>query len=175
MESKEIEIRLGEKILLGNLAIDEKAKGIVLFAHGSGSGRFSPRNNFVALQMQKKGMATLLMDLLTKEEEAIDELTRELRFDVEMLGNRLVEVKKWLEKREETKHLSIGYFGASTGAAAALTPVQTPSRIATIADDPIRSSVLGILVTISPITGRCVRKDTPKLPVNILTMYLQNM
>lgn len=104
----------------GNLIIPEDAKGIVVFAHGSGSSRFSPRNNFVAERLQAKGLATLLMDLLTQEEERIDLRTRQFRFDIRLLSERLVGVGNWVHTNEATKNLSIGYFGSSTGAAAAL-------------------------------------------------------
>jgi len=120
---KEILVRIpiGKKIILdGDLVVPEKAIGIVLFAHGSGSSRFSPRNRYVAEVLQKSNIATLLMDLLTKEEEAIDNVTAHLRFDIEMLAERLVAVTEWIKENKETKNLSIGYFGASTGAAAAL-------------------------------------------------------
>lgn len=106
--------------LEGELIIPEKAKAIALFAHGSGSSRFSPRNQFVAGVLRKKGLATLLIDLLSKQEELLDERTRKLRFDIELLAKRLGSVTKWLLRDTRTKHLSIGYFGASTGAAAAL-------------------------------------------------------
>ena len=106
--------------LEGELIIPDKAKAIILFAHGSGSSRFSPRNQFVAGSLRKKELATLLIDLLSKEEEIEDERTRALRFNIELLSNRLGEVTKWLLRDERTKHLPIGYFGASTGAAAAL-------------------------------------------------------
>lgn len=105
----------------GNLSIPDNATGIVVFAHGSGSSRLSPRNRFVAQQLQGKGLATLLFDLLTPEEERIDAVTAQLRFDIELLAIRLVAATDWLLQRPDTKHLDIGYFGASTGAAAALT------------------------------------------------------
>lgn len=105
----------------GNLSIPDNATGIVVFAHGSGSSRLSPRNRFVAQQLQGKGLATLLFDLLTPEEERIDAITAQLRFDIELLAVRLVAATDWLLQRPDTKHLDIGYFGASTGAAAALT------------------------------------------------------
>src|SRR3989344_5509206 len=122
-ESREYSVRIpiDRKIILdGDLVVPEKAIGIVLFAHGSGSSRFSPRNRYVAEVLQKSNIATLLMDLLTKEEEAIDNVTAHLRFDIEMLAERLVAVTEWIKENKETKNLSIGYFGASTGAAAAL-------------------------------------------------------
>lgn len=100
----------------GILAVPTRAKGVVLFAHGSGSGRFSPRNNFVARVLQDGGLATLLIDLLT-EEEAKD---RSLVFNIDFLTERLLDATAWLRLESETEKLSIGYFGASTGAAAAL-------------------------------------------------------
>ena len=120
---KEIKITIENKELEGTLNIPEKAKGIVLFAHGSGSSRFSPRNRYVAEILQKAGFATLLFDLLTKEEDEIDEITGQYRFDIPLLAERLIEVTKWLEKNPETKTFSIVYFGASTGAGAALIAV----------------------------------------------------
>lgn len=98
------------------LEIPKGAKGIVLFAHGSGSGRLSPRNNFVANILQDNNLATLLMDLLTKEEDEI----YENRFNIELLTERLMAATRWLQKQKETKKLIIGYFGSSTGATAAL-------------------------------------------------------
>lgn len=106
--------------LRGILAVPSEARGIVLFAHGSGSGRLSPRNQMVARKFQELNLATLLMDLLTEREEAIDERTREYRFDIELLTKRLIEVTHWVQNQPGTKNLNVGYFGASTGAAAAL-------------------------------------------------------
>ncbi len=102
--------------LEGALAIPPQAQGVVLFAHGSGSSRHSPRNNFVARVLQSVKLGTLLMDLLTKKE---DEVYR-TRFDIELLTHRLTGATKWLMHHPQTKELGIGYFGASTGAAAAL-------------------------------------------------------
>ncbi len=106
--------------LEGNLTIPDGAHGIVLFAHGSGSSRHSPRNRFVAAELQRDGLATLLIDLLTPEEEELDERTRRLRFDIGLLASRLVTVTDWLGHEPDMRDLKIGYFGASTGAAAAL-------------------------------------------------------
>jgi putative phosphoribosyl transferase len=103
------------------LTLLEGSLGIVLFAHGSGSGRHSRRNRYVAKVLQDAGLGTLLFDLLTEEEEVIDERTRHLRFDIGLLTNRLVAVTDWLvQNRASSKNLNIAYFGASTGAAAAL-------------------------------------------------------
>ena len=106
--------------LKGNLGTPKGAEGIVLFAHGSGSSRHSPRNRYVAQVLREAGLATLLIDLLTVEEEAIDLRTRHLRFDINLLATRLVDATDWLLQNPSTRHLRIGYFGASTGAAAAL-------------------------------------------------------
>jgi dienelactone hydrolase len=94
--------------------------GVVVFAHGSGSSRFSSRNRFVASVLEQAGLATLLMDLLTRDEEVVDQLTAHLRFDIELLAERLVAATDWLAEQDDTTDLPIGYFGASTGAAAAL-------------------------------------------------------
>ncbi|WP_292387517.1 dienelactone hydrolase family protein [Methanosarcina sp. UBA5] len=115
--------------LEGNLTIPEGAKGIVVFAHGSGSSRFSSRNRYVAQELQKEGLGTLLFDLLTAEEERIDMITAHLRFDIDLLAHRLVDVTTWLLSNPETKNLNIGYFGASTGAAAALIVAKEHSHV----------------------------------------------
>lgn len=104
----------------GNLALPDGAGGTVLFAHGSGSSRHSPRNRFVARELQGRGLATLLLDLLTAGEEQVDVHTREFRFDVGLLAERLINVTDWVREQRGTERLPIGYFGASTGAAAAL-------------------------------------------------------
>jgi putative phosphoribosyl transferase len=98
----------------------DRAQGIVLFAHGSGSSRHSPRNRYVAQVLSDAGLATLLIDLLTADEEAAERWTRHLRFDIGLLAGRLVGATDWLKQNSETSPLRIGYFGASTGAAAAL-------------------------------------------------------
>src|SRR5438132_2372091 len=104
----------------GNLRLPEDARAVVLFAHGSGSGRNSSRNRHVAQLLNEAKLATLLIDLLTANEEAIDLHTAHLRFDIELLARRLVGATDWLTQRPDTRHLPIGCFGASTGAAAAL-------------------------------------------------------
>jgi putative phosphoribosyl transferase len=116
----EVQIGAGSVLLNGELNIPENATGIVLFAHGSGSSRHSPRNQHVARMIRDAGVATLLFDLLTREEEAIDNYTREFRFDINLLARRLVAATKWLAGQTETSHLRPGYFGASTGGGAAL-------------------------------------------------------
>jgi len=106
--------------LEGTLGIPASPTGIVLFAHGSGSSRFSPRNRFVARVFRDAGLATLLLDLLSPAEEVVDEVTRHHRFDIPMLADRLVAAIDWLKRERETSELSIGLFGASTGGGAAL-------------------------------------------------------
>jgi dienelactone hydrolase len=107
-------------MLDGDLVVPDGATGIVLFAHGSGSSRHSPRNRMVATRMQAAGYATLLMDLLTPEEERIDDRSRELRFDIPLLAARLTGTIRWFSDHSETRSLPVALFGASTGAAAAL-------------------------------------------------------
>lgn len=106
--------------LHGNLLIPEQAKGLVVFVHDSGSSRHSPRNQYVARMLRDSGLATLLFDLLTLEEEAEDLITGRPRFDIRLLSRRLIGVTDWLQSNEPTRRLRLGYFGASTGAAAAL-------------------------------------------------------
>lgn len=117
---REVRMLLGEAILAGELSIPEDASGIVLFAHGSGSSRHSPRNQYVAEVIRASGVGTLLFDLLTKEEEAIDRRTRHLRFDIGLLARRLVAATDWIKRQDETRPLRVGYFGSSTGGGAAL-------------------------------------------------------
>jgi putative phosphoribosyl transferase len=116
----EVQIQAGRAVLSGNLDIPEGAVALVLFAHGSGSSRHSPRNQFVARTLNNAGLATLLFDLLTQKEEAIDMHSREHRFNIGMLAERLVHATKWTKQQEQTRGLRIGYFGSSTGGAAAL-------------------------------------------------------
>jgi len=122
-QEQPVQIVLGRVALNGDLTMPEGARGVVLFAHGSGSSRKSPRNRYVARVLQEDGFATLLLDLLTEEEEAIDEHTRHLRFDIGLLASRLVGATDWLGRNAPMPQrlpLPIGYFGASTGAGAAL-------------------------------------------------------
>lgn len=125
-----IQIPIGSVSLSGDLTVVEGSTGIVLFAHGSGSGRHSRRNRYVAKVLQDSGLGTLLFDLLTEEEEVIDERTRHLRFDIGLLTNRLVAVTDWLvQHRPASNNLNIAYFGASTGAAAALSAAAKRAHI----------------------------------------------
>jgi dienelactone hydrolase len=116
----EVQIQAGRAVLSGDLTIRENAVALVLFAHGSGSSRHSPRNQFVARTLNQAGLATLLFDLLTPDEEATDMYSREHRFNIGLLAERLVHATKWAKQQEQTRDLQLSYFGSSTGAAAAL-------------------------------------------------------
>jgi len=129
----EVTVEADKVTLGGTLALPDKAAGIVLFAHGSGSSRHSPRNRYVAQVLQSKGVGTLLFDLLTSEEESIDQYNAGLRFDIPFLAKRLVGATEWILRRPDTKALKVGYFGASTGAAAALVAAaELPYTIAVV-------------------------------------------
>ncbi|QSR88644.1 dienelactone hydrolase family protein [Methylacidiphilum caldifontis] len=117
---EEVNVIIGDISLPGTLEIPPGARGIVLFAHGSGSSRFSPRNQFVAKTLREKGSATLLFDLLTSDEEAEDEFSGIYRFDIGLLARRLVGAAHWLRSQKVTKGYAIGFFGSSTGGGAAL-------------------------------------------------------
>lgn len=125
--TEQARIPAGEVVLDGELNVPKGARGVILFAHGSGSSRFSPRNQYVARVIRDAGISTLLFDLLTREEEAVDLQTRHLRFDIDLLAERLVDATRWLEKEADRivaqacpEHLRPGYFGSSTGGGAAL-------------------------------------------------------
>jgi len=120
VDHRALRIPVGPVALEADLALPADAAGLVLFAHGSGSSRFSPRNRQVAQMLNEAGLATVLADLLTPEEERVDERTRHLRFDIALLGERLVGAADWLARYDSTASLALGLFGASTGAGAAL-------------------------------------------------------
>ncbi len=120
MEQGATLIRLGKVALAADISVPERAAGLVLFAHGSGSSRHSPRNRHVADVLNRGSIGTVLTDLLTEEEEAVDIQTAELRFDIGLLGRRVAAITDWIGRQPSLKNLGLGYFGASTGAAAAL-------------------------------------------------------
>jgi dienelactone hydrolase len=120
MRARTVEIPIGRNQIVGDLVLPAAPIGLVLFAHGSGSGRHSPRNQAVAQSLQAQGLATLLADLLTAEEETIDRRTAHLRFDIPLLGQRVVALVDWARRQPDLARLPFGVFGASTGAAAAL-------------------------------------------------------
>jgi dienelactone hydrolase len=135
IEQRLVQVPAGTVTLEGNLTLPEEAQAIVLFAHGSGSSRHSPRNRYVARVLNEAKLATLLIDLLTLHEEVIDTRTAHLRFDIDLLAERLVDATDWLTQFPDTKHLPIGYFGTSTGAAA------------TLAAAAVRPDVVGAVVS----------------------------
>ena len=125
-----VSIQAGAVTLEGTMGVPARAHGIILFAHGSGSSRFSPRNRFVARVFRDAGMGTLLLDLLSRSEEDVDEVTRHYRFDIAMLADRLVAAIDWLQREPETSELPVGLFGASTGGGAALVAAaKKPDRV----------------------------------------------
>jgi len=140
----EVQIHAGRAVLPGNLDLPANASALVLFAHGSGSSRRSPRNQFVARTLNDAGLATLLFDLLTHQEEAIDLQTRELRFDINSLAERLVHATKWAKQQPQTRDLRIGYFGSSTGGAAALVAaVDVPQYVGAVVSRGGRPDLAG--------------------------------
>jgi putative phosphoribosyl transferase len=142
--SRAVEIPQGDVAVQGDLALAEDSRAVVVFAHGSGSSRHSPRNRQVANRLQRDGLGTLLLDLLTEQEEAADLRTGELRFDIGLLADRLVGAVAWLDRQPDLKHLGVGYFGASTGAAAALVAAaRQGSRISAIVSRGGRPDLAG--------------------------------
>jgi pimeloyl-ACP methyl ester carboxylesterase len=128
--SRSVRIRAGQELIDGDLVVPERAAGLVLFAHGSGSGRFSRRNRLVAQHLENGGFATLLMDLLTHDEEQIDARTGEYRFDIPRLGHRVVAALDWADGQPTIADLPAACYGASTGAAAALIAAASrPDRV----------------------------------------------
>lgn len=128
-----VQVPAGPVMLEGNLSLPSGASGLVLFAHGSGSSRHSPRNRHVAERLNEAKLATLLVDLLTAEEERIDQITAKLRFDIGLLADRLVHATDWLRASRDASALRLGYFGASTGAGAALmAAAERPDQVAAV-------------------------------------------
>ncbi len=168
-----VHVRADSATLEGTLAIPPGARGVVLFAHGSGSSRHSPRNRFVARVLQEAGLATLLVDLLTAEEEAIDRRTAELRFDIGLLARRLTTAADWLLTHDATSQLAIGLFGSSTGAAAALvTAAERPAAIHAVVSRGGRPDLAGdALPRVSAPTLLIVGgNDTPVIALNRAAM-----
>jgi putative phosphoribosyl transferase len=139
-----VRVGAGAVELEGELVVPGHARGVVLFAHGSGSSRHSSRNRFVARVLQEAGLATLLIDLLTAAEEAVDVRTRQLRFDIRMLADRLVGAVEWLGLQPDTRDLRIGLFGASTGGGAALVAAaERPEAVAAVVSRGGRPDLAG--------------------------------
>jgi putative phosphoribosyl transferase len=143
-ETIQIKVKAGKVLLDGTLSLPPKAQGVVLFAHGSGSSRLSPRNVYVATELLEAGIGALLFDLLTREEEKIDDMTGELRFDIDLLTKRLVGATDWIKQDPAINKLKIGYFGASTGAAAALkAAAQRPDVVSAVVSRGGRPDLAG--------------------------------
>jgi putative phosphoribosyl transferase len=145
MQERKVRVSAGPVTVEGSLGIPNSAGGVVLFAHGSGSGRHSPRNRYVARVLREANLATLLIDLLTEdEEEEVDLRTTRLRFDIGLLARRLVGATDWLVQNPDTEQLRIGYFGASTGAGAALVAAaERPDEVGAIVSRGGRPDLAG--------------------------------
>ena len=148
VQAKSVTVPVGDVALEGDLSVPRGARGVVLFAHGSGSSRHSPRNRYVAEALQEAGLATLLIDLLTPEEEAIDLRTQHLRFDIGLLAERLIGATEWLTQTPDSRDLKIGCFGASTGAAAALVAAaERPEVVGAVVSRGGRPDLAGAALT----------------------------
>jgi putative phosphoribosyl transferase len=140
----EVQIQAGRTVFSGNLIIPQNAAALVLFAHGSGSSRHSPRNQFVARTLNDAGLGTLLFDLLTPDEEAIDMRTREHRFNIGLLAERLLHATRWVKQQKQTRDLRVGYFGSSTGGGAALVAAaELPRDVRTVVSRGGRPDLAG--------------------------------
>jgi putative phosphoribosyl transferase len=143
-QDRQVRIAVDPIILEGNLGLPLTPAGVVLFAHGSGSSRHSPRNRYVARVLREAGLATLLIDLLTAEEEAAEARTRHLRFNIGLLADRLVGATRWLAEESATGNLPVGYFGASTGGGAALVAAaEVPDRVGAVVSRGGRPDLAG--------------------------------
>jgi putative phosphoribosyl transferase len=168
-EPRDVRLSLPAAELEGSLTLPEGARGLVLFAHGSGSSRHSPRNQYVAEILQGAALGTLLMDLLTRDEDEVDRFTRQFRFDIGLLADRLTGAIDWLEARPETRDLPIGLFGASTGAAAALRAAAArPDRVRTVVSRGGRPDLAGeaLAHVRAPTLLIIGADDTPVIPLN---------
>jgi len=144
IEERTVRIDVGRDVLEGDLSVPAHARGVVLFAHGSGSSRFSARNKHVATVLQESGFATLLIDLLTPNEEELDRLSGEYRFDIARLADRLIGAADWLAANDATASLSLSLFGASTGGGAALVAAaELPDRVAAVVSRGGRPDLAG--------------------------------
>lgn len=169
-----VHVPVGAARLPGDLSIPESARGVVLFAHGSGSSRFSSRNQFVARVLEQHRLATLLIDLLTPEEEAVDRRTAQLRFDIPMLADRLVAIIDWLKKDARVSPLPIGLFGASTGGGAALMAAAArPAYVAAVVSRGGRPDLAGgaLRLVSAPTLLIVGGDDTPVIAMNKDAMH----
>jgi putative phosphoribosyl transferase len=164
-----VRVAVGNHWLQGDLGIPAQPSGIVLFAHGSGSSRYSARNQYVARVLESRGLATLLIDLLTPDEEAVDDRTAEYRFDIEMLAGRLAAIVDWIRRQPETSALPIGLFGASTGGGAALMAAAArPQEVAAVVSRGGRPDLAGAALphVAAPTLLIVGSLDTPVIQMN---------
>jgi dienelactone hydrolase len=172
-DQRDVAILVGPDAIHGDLVVPKGAGGLVLFAHGSGSSRVSPRNRSVASRLRAMGLATLLVDLLTEEEERLDERTGRLRFDVNLLAERVRAVTQWLATDDVTSRFPIGYFGSSTGAAAALiAATERPRDVYAVVSRGGRTDLAGpALPHVKAPTLLIVgERDEPVLELNLHTL-----
>jgi len=164
-----VRVAAGRVTLEGNLNVPAGARGLVLFAHGSGSSRHSPRNRYVAGVLQEAGLGTLLVDLLTPDEEAVDVRTANLRFDIGLLAERLVGATDWLAENPDTQGLKVGYFGASTGGGAALVAAaDRPDRVGAVVSRGGRPDLAGpsLVLVRAPTLLIVGGRDIPVIAMN---------
>jgi pimeloyl-ACP methyl ester carboxylesterase len=169
MTSRTVRVPADGALLAGDLVVPPDARAVVLFAHGSGSSRHSPRNRMVAERLREAALGTLLVDLLTEEEDARDRVTAELRFDIGLLGERLAAALDWLGREETTRDLPVVLFGASTGAAAALVAAaQRPERVLTVVSRGGRPDLAGdaLKAVTAPVLLLVGGRDTEVLRLN---------
>lgn len=169
MSGREVMVASEAVTLRGLLGVPANPRGVVLFAHGSGSGRLSSRNNFVARALQEAGLGTLLIDLLTEDEERADAPTGHLRFDIAFLAQRLLAATQWLRQSRETSALEIGYFGASTGTAATLVAAaQVPDDVHAVVSRGGRPDLAGehLAAVKAPTLLIVGSRDVPVIPLN---------
>jgi putative phosphoribosyl transferase len=172
-QERTVRVSAGGVVLQGNLGLPAQARDVVLFAHGSGSGRHSPRNRLVAEQLRDAGLATLLVDLLTEEEEMLDRHSGHLRFDIGLLADRLLGATDWLAVDARTAGLAVGYFGASTGGGAALVAAaQRPDRVAAIVSRGGRPDLAGeaLLAVRAPTLLIVGGDDEPVIALNEMAL-----
>jgi putative phosphoribosyl transferase len=168
-QQSDVRISIPPVFLDGSLALPARARGVVLFAHGSGSSRHSPRNRYVAEVLHQGGLGTLLFDLLTQDEERIDARTAELRFDIPLLARRLVGATDWLASRPDTRDLVVGYFGASTGGGAALVAAaERPGTVGAVVSRGGRPDLAGSALALvrAPTLLIVGGEDTPVILMN---------
>lgn len=173
LKQTEIELLLEQVALEGTLTIPVAATSLILFAHGSGSSRFSRRNQFVAETLNQAGLGTLLFDLLSLDESILDQQTAHLRFNIELLSGRVVETIDWAEREESTQSLRIGLFGASTGAAAALVAAaERPDRVGAVVSRGGRPDLAGTALerTRAPTLLIVGGNDQPVISLNEVAM-----